>query len=165
MVTQPSPSSPERGLERTEAAPSTKVAVIQPKQIQSILVDLDAIEKITESVSTGRDGDWSSSGSHTGTQARKSQGSSARDAAIAKIPDAPAMQIKLKKHIHKEIRALRKEVRKVESLSKPGAAHKLNELYARIRRLHALVSELAGSSVDVLKRLFIRVFIDRQTVL
>ena len=75
------------------------------------------------------------------------------------------MQRELGRYIRKEIKTLRKEVRRQAfRASKPGAAHQLNQLYSKIRRLNTLLSELMEASVDVLKRVFIRVFIDKQSI-
>jgi hypothetical protein len=75
------------------------------------------------------------------------------------------VQNKLAQHIQNEVRMLRREAGKVTRLSHPGAAYKLTLIYARIRRLNALLTELWDASYEVLKRLFIRVFIDRQPIL
>ena len=76
------------------------------------------------------------------------------------------MQRKLEQHIKKEVRQLNRETRKLSRrASKKGAAHKLTELYARIRRLNGLLAELLEASIDVVKRLYIRIFVDKQAVL
>jgi uncharacterized protein (DUF2344 family) len=81
------------------------------------------------------------------------------------LPSTDKMQKTLKKEIRKEVKSLRKEVRRITRTTKPGKAYKLNSLYARIRRLNAMIAELAEASYEVLKRLFVRVFIDKQTIL
>ena len=59
---------------------------------------------------------------------------------------------------------MNREVKKISRFGKPGAAHKLNDLYARIRRLNGLLSDLMQASYEVLKRIYIRVVIDKQSV-
>ena len=72
----------------------------------------------------------------------------------------------LARHIEKEVKTLRRKVRRAaRRASKPGNAHKLNELYAQIRQLNALLANLFEASYEVVKRLFVRVFIDKQTIL
>jgi len=72
----------------------------------------------------------------------------------------------LAKHIENEVKTLRKQVRHAtRRISKPGNAHKLNELYSRIRRLNTLLANMFEASYDVVKRLFVRVFIDKQPIL
>lgn len=103
------------------------------------------------------------SGTTTGQQ-QGTHGPSPRDIAIANLPPLAIMQQKLTTHIRGEVRTLRREAHRVTRVGKPGAAYHLNQLYARIRRLNALLSELLEASLDVLKRLFIRVFIDKQAL-
>lgn len=74
------------------------------------------------------------------------------------------MQKQLAEHIRVEVKKLRKQALQISRMSRPGAAYKLNELYARIRHLNAILAELFEASMDVLKRLFVRVFIDKQTI-
>ncbi len=75
------------------------------------------------------------------------------------------MQKQLEKHITTEVKKLRKEAMHIARLSRPGAAHRLNVLYARIRNLNSLLSELLQASYDIIQRFFIRVFIDKQQIL
>ena len=75
------------------------------------------------------------------------------------------MQKQLEQHIRSEVKKLRKQARTIARIGKPGAAYHLNNLYARIHHLNALLAAILEASYDVLKRLFIRVFIDRQPIL
>ncbi len=74
------------------------------------------------------------------------------------------MQQQIEQHIRQEVRQLQKEVKRVSRVSRPGMAYKLNQLYAKIRRLNGLLSELLEASYEVLRRFFIRVVIDRQSI-
>lgn len=90
---------------------------------------------------------------------------SARDQAIAAIPQPAVIQRELATHIRMEVKQLRKQALTVARMSKPGAAYKLNQLYARIHRLNGLLGDLFEASYEALKRMFIRVFIDKQPIL
>ncbi|MDD5623780.1 MAG: hypothetical protein PHI23_03665, partial [Candidatus Peribacteraceae bacterium] len=90
---------------------------------------------------------------------------SPREQAILNLPSPEAMQTKLRQKIHMEVKQLHKQIHSISRVSKPGNAFKLNLLYARIRRLNGLLAELVEASFEVLKRLFVRVFIDEQPIL
>lgn len=159
------PKTPERerpGSAELQEQPA--LIVRQPERIQHILAEFESIserapERATEDVRGG--GAATATGGQQGTLAAYTP----RDQAIANLPEPKVMQKELEKHIKKEIRHLRKEANRIVRLSKPGAAFHLNELYARIRRLSNLLAEILEASYDVLKRIFIRVFIDRQPIL
>lgn len=167
------PSSPDRqtGLNTPAEAPSAVVS--QPVKVDSHLGNqlgsfLEEINTISESAGNGPGENWSS-GSTGGTQQTSGNGSapvvSARDEAIANLPHPKVMQKQLEAHIKAEVKSLRKQAKAIARINQPGGAYRANQLYTRIRHLNALLSELLSSSADVLKRLFIRVFIDKQTVL
>jgi len=102
----------------------------------------------------------------SGQSAQGTQGISPRDQAIARMPSNPAvLQRKLVDHIRKETKALERLAKSASASGKPGAAFRLNEIYAKIRHLNSLIAEILGASMDVLKRFFIRVFIDNQPIL
>ncbi|MBI3331816.1 hypothetical protein HYZ99_02540 [Candidatus Peregrinibacteria bacterium] len=153
------------GLEKVERS---KLIVAQPKQLKELGQILDTIESLSQRVSEGsgedRSGDMGSAGTMVGAGAGTT-GMSPRDEAIAHLPAAAVMQKQLEEHIRKEVKRLNREAKLIAKQGKPGAAYALNNLYARIRRLNALIAELFEASVEVLKRLFIRVFIDKQPVI
>ena len=126
------------------------------------------MDKVSETMGEDRSGDWSGSGSGTGgsQQGDDDDGTtSARAKAIANLPEPDMMKKEIGKYIQKEIKSLRKQVRRrAFRASKPGSAHQMNEMYAKIRRLNNLFAELMESSVDVLKRIFIRIFVDKQSI-
>lgn len=90
---------------------------------------------------------------------------SARDRAIANLPSPKIMQKQLESHIREEVKKLRKQAHHIAKLREPGAAYHLSKLYARMRQFNALLSGLFDAGADVIKRFFIRVFIDRQPIL
>jgi hypothetical protein len=166
------PSSPERQTSLKPAeAPSAVVS--QPVKVDSHLGNqlgsfLEDINKISESTGSGPGEQWSGGG--TGSAMTQTSGgstpvASVRDQAIANLPSPKIMQKQLEVHIKTEIKNLRKQAKTIARISQPGGAYKLNQLYTRIHHLNALLGELLSSSVEVLKRLFIRVFVDKQTVL
>ncbi len=166
------PSSPERqtGLKPAEA-PSAVVS--QPVKVDSHLGNqlgsfLEDINKISESSGSGPGEQWSD-GSSGSTAVQTTGGSTpvatTRDQVIANLPSTKIMQQQLEAHIKTEIKNLRKQAKTIARINQPGGAYKLNQLYTRIHHLNALLGELLSSSVEVLKRLFIRVFVDKQTVL
>ncbi|MCA9370942.1 MAG: hypothetical protein KC680_03205 [Candidatus Peregrinibacteria bacterium] len=163
----PSGSSPDKQAETNDSPETAHLVVTQPEKFQGLLDTISLMDKVSERMGEDRSGDMGSSGS--GAVGSSSQGDdntqSARAQAIANLPELAVMRSDLSSYIQKEIKVLRKQVRrKAYRASKPGSAHQLNELYGKIRRLNSLLSELMEASVDVLKRIFIRVFIDRQSL-
>jgi|TARA_Y100000310_G_scaffold175693_1_gene175757 hypothetical protein len=162
----PSGASPEKQAQQTESAESKNLVVTQPENFEGLLETISLMDKVSERMGEDKSGDMG--GSSGGTKgAGKGDGSavSTRAQAIANLPDTPQMRKELGKYIQKEIKGLRKQVRrKAFRASKPGSANQLNDLYGKIRRLNSLLAELMETSVDVLKRLFIRVFIDKQSI-
>ena len=139
----------------------------QPPKMKELGQLLETLDSLTQRVSerTGEDtsGDLGGAGGSTGTGGQRR--ASPRDAAIALMPSAPAiLQAELAKHIEKEIKQLERKVMKAGRVTREGGAFEMNELYARIRKLRSLLREVVEASVDLLKRLFIRVFIDKQPI-
>lgn len=156
-------------LEKGSLIPSQQseapLAVVQPSHMEFAAL-LEDIGKITEHGTEDHSGDWSGSGGKVatrGTQAASTQ-VSPRDRAIANLPVVAVMQKELEKHIQQEVKKLRRQAKSIARISHPGAAYRLNQLYSRIHRLNAILAGLFEASVDVVKRLFIRVFVDRQTI-
>ncbi len=164
------PAHPERQHgpgSSLEAAPSV---VSQPVKIETggqlLGSFLEDINKMSESAPSGP-GEQGTSG--TGGAMQTTGGStpvvSSRDQAIANVPAAKVMQKQLEAHIKAEVKKLRKQAHTIARINQPGGAYRLNQLYTRIHHLNALLAELFSSSIDVVKRLFVKVFIDKQTVL
>ncbi len=140
------------------------------KAVEDILGVLDTIESVPQKVSemTGEDRSSDMGGGTGMTRSGGTQQSqvSPRDQAIAAMPtEAPVIREKLKEHIQEEIKMLRAAAHHHKKTSAPGGAYKLNELYARMRRLNTLLSSLVEASMDVLRKFYIRVFVDRQPIL
>lgn len=161
----PSGVNPELQAQQTERKEgNTNLVVTQPEKFEGLLETISLMDKISERMSEDKSGDRGGGGSSTG-KGDDDDSVSARAQAIANLPDTPQMRKELGMYIQKEIKVLRKEVRrKAFRASKPGSAYKLNDLYSKIRRLNSLLAELMETSVDVLKRIFIRVLIDKQSI-
>ncbi len=165
---QQTTSSAEKGvLSARSAEVGATLVVSQPPKVEMLLEALAAIDKISERIGEDRSGDLGGGG---GTSGKKGDDSSAattiRNQKIANLPQPEIMRSELRKHIDKEVTELQREVRRcARRLSRPGAAHKLNALYARIRRLNSIIAELFDTAYETLKRLFIKVVIDEQNVL
>lgn len=162
-------SSTDR-FSQTKSIENARLIVRQPGKLQELTNLLETFENLNARVSerTGEDkpGDLGGAGAGSATGGQKgTQVVSARDIAIQNLPSMEIMQKKLGRHIHHEAQKLEKLALTISRSSAPGSAHRMNELYAKIRRLHALIYDILESSIEVLKRLFIRVFIDQQPIL
>lgn len=160
--------SPEAGKGMEASVEKTPALIVsQPKKLEGLLETLLLIDKVSETLGEDRSGDLGGSG--TGGTAQGDDDHiqiSLREKAIANLPATPVMQQQLKAHIAKEVHKLQKEVKHAaRRASKPGSAYKMNILYARMRRLNALLAELLEASHEVLKRLYVKIFIDKQTVI
>lgn len=163
-------TSTEKGDGSTlEKGPQRGLTVVQPPKLQelgALLETLDGLAmRVGEKTGDDRSSDLGAGAGAMVTAGTATTGISPRDHAIANLPVPEVMQHDLERYIRKEVRKLNREARTVARLGKPGAAHYLNELYAKMRRLNALLKEILEASVDVLKRLFIRVFVDKQPIL
>ena len=158
--------SPDKAPNAAPNVPRAALIVNQPKKLESLLMDIATLEKISE-IGSGGPGDFGgavSGGTGQGDDGRTA-GPTPRDQAIANLPSQEAMQQQLKNRITAEVKALRRQTKTLTRDGSPGAAYRLNELYASIRRLNSLLAELLDAGIEVVKRLFIRVFIDRQPIL
>ncbi len=171
-MTQQLKSGAESGISSMKSVESNKLIVSQPAKLQELNNILQTFEsfnaRVSERTGEDRSGDMGGGGGQmTGGSGQGDDTQvSPRDAAIARMPtEAKVLQKELSSHIRKETRKLERLAERVSRSTAPGSAHKLNVIYGKIRRLNSLVSELLESSLDVLKRLFIRVFIDKQPIL
>jgi len=161
----PSGVNPEKQALHTETTKSSNLVVTQPEKFEGLLKTISLMDKVSETMGEDKSGDLGGGGGATGTGKGDDDTVSSRAQAIAALPETPQMRKDLGNYIKKEIKVLRKQVRrKAFRAARPGGAHQLNELYSKIRRLNNLLSELLEASVDVLKRLFVRVFIDKQSI-
>lgn len=161
-------ATPERGLD-THKSPETVVQpskALQLEQVDGLSEFVDQINQIKEHASDTAGEQWSGNGTSqkaiaaTGQQ----QAASARDMAMANLPPARTMQKELEKHIKEEVKKLRKQAKTITRIGQPGGAHKLTLLYRQIRHLNSLLAAIWDTSLDVLKRLFVRVFVDKQSI-
>lgn len=151
------------GPESAPAAPSRSLIVSQPEKLEGLLETINLMATVSERMGEDRSGDLGSSGGSSGQQGDDSTQVSARDKAIAAIPAVPVMQKQLQEHIAQNIKSLRQEInQQTVKGSKAGSAYKLNELYKRIRRLQCFLSDILSASTEIVQRIYIRVFIDKQ---
>lgn len=159
-------TNPEKGPLSPETADKQPQLVVQPGKAPELASLMETIDtgRVSETAPQ-KVSEQGGSGSTGGGQQGDDDGASPRDIAIRNLPPQAAMQRQIAQHIAKEIRSLRRETRKYTRLSKPGQAYKLTQLFARMHRLNGLITQVWDASYDVVKRLFIRIFIDKQTVL
>jgi hypothetical protein len=159
--------SPESAPEATAKTPEKQLMVKQPDQLVDMMGEIETIkEEVSGKVDEDNKGGAMQSTSKGGGQAQDDQTSaSQRKQLMANLPSEKIMQQKLKQHIAREVKNLRKETRKIIRLNKPGSAYQLTMLYARIRRLNALLVSLVEASYEVIKRFFVRVYVDERSIL
>lgn len=155
----------ETGNTPEGAVEQKALVVTQPQKLEGLLETINLLNTVSERIGEDKSGDLgggSGGGSQKGDDDNQQ---SARDKAIANLPSATVMHKELESHIQKEVKKLRKEVKKANvKTGKPGSAYKVNELYARMRRLNGVLAELLHASIEVIQRLYIRIFIDKQPV-
>ncbi len=165
------PSSPEKGLALSNSVETSKLIVTQPAklaELNDLLMTFESFSnKVSERTGEDRSGDMGGAGTGGAKRDDSAKGASPRDQAIAAIPTEPAvLQKQLQQHIEQEVQLLSKRAKALSaSIAKPGNANKVNKLYARIRRLNSLLADILEASYDVLKKLFVRVFVDEQPVI
>lgn len=158
-------TSPEKSLLAPSGSPDGGKLVLQPSKAEGLAMLVAEINELpSESMGEDRSGDWSGAGGAMQTTGGATQQQSTRDHAIAKIPAPAQMQKLLEAHIRAEVKELRKQTKLVIRSRKPGSAYALAQIYAKIRHLNALLADLLEASYDVLKRLFVKVFIDKQAI-
>lgn len=142
---------------------SVQLTVLQPEKIQSLLLVLSDLEKISEAVSEDKSQDLGRAGTGAATGAGDdSAQSSVRQKAIQSLPSTSVMRGRLTKHLQVEVRQLERRAKRLARSSRKGSAYLLNELYARIRKLQALIAELMDAAADTVRRFYIRLFVDHQ---
>lgn len=162
------PPSNERETPTPHAADKkTGLVVLQPNKLEGILQEINSLSidaKVSERSSEDRSTDMGTAGAAGAQTGNKRL--SAREAAIAAMPaEARVLRQELEKHISLEVKSLQKEIRlAAKRVTKPGAAYRMNLLYARLRRLEGLLRQILEASYDTLKRLFVRIFIDQQKI-
>ena len=166
------PLTPEKAVNAAPASIETsKLIVRQPTKMRELTSLLETFENLNARVGerVGEDISGDMGGGGTGGATGGQQGTRAaspRDIAIAAITDSPVtLRQQLAAEIQKEVNKLDSQAKQYARSSKPGAAFHLNQVYANIRRLNSLLADLIHASMDVLKRLYIKVFIDKQSIL
>lgn len=166
-------SAPQEGARRERVgqenlAEGLQLTVKQPERVRSLLLVLSSLEKITERVSEDRSHDLGASGASAAAGAGD-QGTagqvSLRQQAIQALPPHPIMKRRLLRHLSHEIRNLERDAARVARSVRTGNAYLLTQLYARIRKIQALMTDLLNAAVDVIQRLYIRLFIDHQQLI
>jgi hypothetical protein len=163
----PSPASPDKHhTAESMSEQPLQLIVTQPQKLEGLLETLAVLDRVSERIGEDRSGDMGGGGTGGTQQGDDDTTQSLRELAIANLPDSPIMQRKIAQHIQGEVRKLQKQIRtQTKSVSRPGSAHTINKLYARIRRLNSILAQLLETSYDVLKRLYIRIFVDGQSVI
>ncbi|MBP9773781.1 MAG: hypothetical protein KBD00_04080 [Candidatus Peribacteraceae bacterium] len=156
-----SPEAAKTALVTTEK--SAPAQVFQPQKLTEIVEMIDLMGKISERMGEDKASDMGGGSQGSGAQAQVT-GTSSRDEAIANLPVPPKMQEKIIAHIHSEVHALDKQAHKLAKSRSKGSAYALTEIYKKIRRLSSVIDELLGASADMIKRFYIALFIDRQTL-
>mgnify|MGYP003345806302 CR=1 FL=1 len=137
--------------------------VFQPQKLKEVVEIIDLMGNISQRVREDSSGDMGGGGG--GTQQGGTQGASGtttRDEAIAKAPPIPVMQTKLVRQLEAEVRQLEKTSQRLRWSNAPGNAYMLTEIFKKIRKLRTLIVSIISASADVIKRLYITAFIDRQ---
>jgi hypothetical protein len=162
-------ATPEKGLATVRSVETSKLIVRQPAKLAELSKLLETFDNLNARVSERSGGpaqDWSGgTGAAAGTGKGDDGGISPREKAIQAMPAPEIVRQRLEQHIDKEVRKLERQAGVLAKSGKPGAAFHLNELYAKIRKLNSLLGKLVELAEDVLKRLFIKVFIDNQAIL
>jgi hypothetical protein len=168
-------ATPEKGVTTLASVETSKLIVRQPAKLAELSKLLETFDnlnaRVGERMGEDRSGDWSGAGTGAGAGAGSGSGKgddddvSPREKAIREIPAPALVRERLEQHIEKEVHRLERQAKALARSGKPGAAYHLNELYAKIRKLNSLFGKLVELAEDVLKRFFIRVFIDKQPIL
>ena len=159
---------PKKSVEQAKNAPSTSAEnapakVFQPKALKEAVEIINLMGNISTRASEDRSGDMGGGGGGAVTAGgQASGGKSARDIAIEHAPPVPVMQKKLVSHLEREMRNVQKQIRKLSASNQRGAAHSLNDLYKKLRRMSTIISEILRASGEVIKRFYVAVFIDKQ---
>lgn len=140
------------------------LTVKQPERITSLLTVLGDLDRIAERVGEERSQDLGGGGSGAGRgdDAAQSGQVSLRQQAIRSLPPVPVMQKRLIHHLQREVRSLERSARRTAWRVQTGTAYLLTQIYARIRKIQALIADLLDATAEMIQRLYIRLFIDHQ---
>ena len=167
MATQK--NNAEQKKDRKESANSSldvmNLAVRQPPKLEGLMTLLDTLsglERVAEVVREDSSGDLGAAGAAAGAVAQDSSGASIRSQAIKSLPSTTVMRKRLTNHLQREMKRMERKARGMARSAKKGSAYLLNELYAKIRRIQSLIAELVDAAAEVVRQLYIRLFIDHQ---
>ncbi len=158
-----SPEAAKTSLVTTEKPEPAQV--FQPQKLTEVVEMIDLMGKISERMGEDKTGDLGAGSAGSTLQGTQATAISSRDDAIANLPAPPKMQEKIIARIHSEVHSLDRQARKLAKSRSKGSAYALTEIYKKIRRLSSLIEELLNASADMIKRFYIALFIDRQTIL
>jgi hypothetical protein len=164
MAYSPLEKAPLSPASTPEAASNRVLQPIQANAVRSFLEEMSNIKEAATDL-PGEDLPAAGGGSQMTAAGQQTQTTtSARQAAIAGLPKPQVMQKEITKHIQSEVKKLRKQAKRL-AVTHPGSAHHLVQIYAKIHRLNSLLAEIFEAGLDVLKRLYVRIFVDRQAIL
>lgn len=141
------------------------LVVRQPPKLEGLMTLLDTLsglERVAEVVREDSSQDIGAAGASGVAAAGTSQAASSREQAIQSLPPVTVMRKRLTGHLQSEMRQLERKARRVAHSARKGSAYLLNELYAKIRRIQSLIAELVDAAAEVVRQLYIRLFIDHQ---
>lgn len=152
-------------MEKVEGGHAALV-VKQPEKIKSLLVVIGDIERISERIGEDASQDLGAGGGGTtaqgGAQVQSGTQISLRQHALQSLPTTSVMREKLVKHLQKEVRHLERESCRVGRAAGKGSAYVVTQLYAKIRKIQALIMEVLEAAAELVERLYVRFFIDHQ---
>lgn len=148
-----------------EKAEHAALVVRQPEKIRSLLVVLGDIERISERITEDASHDLGAGGG-AGAQGGRAQAAatqiSLRQQALQSLPTTAVMRAKLVTHLQKEVRHLEREAKHIARAAGKGSAYVLTRLYAQIRKIQSLMTEVLEAAAELIERLYVRLFIDHQ---
>lgn len=144
-----------------EMAETTNI-VTQPAKLNELMEVINVMGNISEKFAEHQSQIAASSAGQTST---KAAATTARDEAIKALPKKEMMQQTLIRQINREIATLERQIKAINSERQAGWAYEITKLYARVRRLTALLREITRATVENVKRFYIHVFIDHQPLL
>jgi hypothetical protein len=152
----------KEGVAVREALGSYRLSVRQPPQVKDLINLLEMLEGVTERVTASK---GASSIGQVGAQGGEDDHrESARYQALANLPDTPLMQKRLVSSLEREVTILKRQARKAAFRLKRGGAFVLNNIYAKIRKIKAMIAEILSATREVVERLYVRLFVDGQPI-
>jgi len=148
-----------RQRESTDVA--HRLTVHQPEKMKDLLTLLEILEGVTEQVKGPQP---AGAGAQIGDDDQSVSVPTARQAALANLPAASVMQQRLVRSLEREVQDLQRQARRAARSFRRGSAYLLNELYARIRKIQAMIAEILSAAQETIERLYVRLFVDGQPI-